>query len=145
MPVLGATAKDWNPKSFWYYPWGNNRVHKGVDIFAKAGTPVIAPTSGFVLFSGKISMGGNVVYMIGPKWRFHYFAHLQKSQVQRFGFVDAGQKIGAVGSSGNAAGKPPHLHYSIKTLYPQFWKYKKRTKMAWDRMFFIDPEKFWKS
>jgi len=24
MPVQGATAKDWNPQSFWYYPWGRN-------------------------------------------------------------------------------------------------------------------------
>jgi len=145
MPVEGATAKDWNDQSFWYYPWGRSGVHKGIDIFADEGTSVIAPTGGFIIFNGNISMGGNVVYMIGPKWRFHYFAHMQKPANHRLGFIDAGHKIGRVGTTGNAAGKPPHLHYSIKTLYPQFWKYKAKTKAAWDRMFFINPERFLQS
>ena len=106
---------------------------------------MLASTGGFVLFSGEIAMGGNVVFMLGPKWRFHYFAHLKDSNNRRVGFVDAGQQIGSVGSSGNAAGKPPHLHYSIKSLYPQFWKYKAKSKAAWDRLFFVNPEKFLES
>lgn len=142
MPVKGASASDWNPQSFWYFPWGRSRVHRGLDIFAKQGTPVIAPTGGFVLFNGEIAMGGNVVYMLGPKWRFHYFAHLDKSMTKRFGFVDAGQQIGTVGTTGNAKGKPPHLHYSIRSLFPQFWQYKPQTVAAWDRMFYVNPDKF---
>ena len=141
IPVQGATAKDWNPQSFWYYPWGRNRVHKGIDIFAKAGTPVVAPTAGFILFTGELSMGGNVVYMIGPKWRFHYFAHLQERSAKS-GFIHAGQKIGSVGSTGNARGKSPHLHYSIKRLFPRLIKYNPKTIRSWDRMFFVDPGKF---
>ena len=142
MPVQGATVNDWNSQSFWYYPWGNNRVHKGIDIFAKAGTPVVAPTGGFVLFVGNISMGGNVVYMIGPKWRFHYFAHLQENKTRRFGFVDVGQTIGLVGSTGNAQGKSPHLHYSIKSLFPRLWKYDPKTIQGWTRLFFVDPGEY---
>ena len=34
IPVSGATAADWNPQSFWYYPWGRSGTHKGIDIFA---------------------------------------------------------------------------------------------------------------
>ena len=142
LPVENATANDWNSKSFWYYPWGRSGVHKGIDIFAEEGTPVLASTGGFIIFSGEIAMGGNVVYMIGPKWRFHYFAHLKESKNHRIGFVDAGQQIGRVGSTGNAAGKPPHLHYSIKSLYPRIWKYKAENKAAWDRTYYIDPERF---
>lgn len=142
MPVQGATSKDWNYKSFWYYPWGRSGVHKGIDIFANEGTPVFASTSGIVLFSGKISMGGNVVLMLGPKWRFHYFAHLKNSNNRRVGFVDAGQQIGSVGSTGNAKGKPPHLHYSIKSLYPRFWLYKPKYMYASQRMYYIDPSQF---
>lgn len=142
MPVENATAKDWNPESFWYYPWGRSVVHKGIDIFAEEGTPVVASTGGVILFNGNISMGGNVVFMLGPKWRFHYFAHLQESNDRRIGFVDAGQQIGTVGSTGNAAGKPPHLHYSIKSMVPQFWKYQPQTIKAWDRMFFVNPDEF---
>lgn len=142
IPVKGATAKDWNSKSFWYYPWGRSRVHKGIDIFAKNGTTVIAPTGGLVLFNGTVSMGGHVVYMIGPKWRFHYFAHLQESKVNRVGFIDAGQVLGRVGTSGNAAGKSPHLHYSIKSLFPRLWKYNPDTIYNWQRLFFVDPGKY---
>lgn len=142
MPVQGATVKDWNAKSFWYYPWGNNRVHKGIDIFADQGLPVVAPTSGFILFNGQVSRGGNVVYMIGPKWRFHYFAHLLENKDKRMGFVRSGQILGFVGSSGNAKGKPPHLHYSIKSLFPRVWKYDAAAVKRWDRLFFIDPGKY---
>lgn len=142
MPVQGATAKDWNPKSFWYYPWGRSRVHRGLDIFAKRGTPVVAPTGGFVLYSGHNAMGGNVVLMLGPKWRFHYFAHLQQSRQHRFGFVDAGQQLGTVGTSGNAVGKPPHLHYSIRSLFPQLWQYQPEAIAAWDKLFYVNPDNF---
>lgn len=145
MPVQDATARDWNPESFWYFPWGRSRVHRGLDIFAQKGTPVIAPTGGFVLFNGNIEMGGNVVFMLGPKWRFHYFAHLDKAQAHRFGFVDAGQQIGTVGDTGNAKGKPPHLHYSIRSLYPQIWHYKPKTIAAWDRMYYVNPATFIRS
>ena len=145
MPVKGATAKDWNEKSFWYYPWGRSGVHRGIDIFATEGTPVVASTGGFVLYSGEIAMGGNVVLMLGSKWRFHYFAHLKDSNNRRIGFVDAGQKIGSVGTSGNAVGKSPHLHYSIKSLYPQFWLYKPKLMYASQKMYYVDPDKFLKS
>ncbi len=145
MPVQGATAKDWNEKSFWYYPWGRSGVHRGIDIFADEGTPVLASTGGFVFYSGEIAMGGNVVLMLGPKWRFHYFAHLKDSNNRRVGFVDAGQQIGSVGTSGNAVGKSPHLHYSIKSLYPRFWLYKPKHMYASQKMYYIDPNKFFKS
>jgi len=142
MPVVGATVKDWNSKSFWYYPWGRSVTHKGIDIFAQDGASVVAPTAGLVLFSGEVSMGGNVVYMIGPKWRFHYFAHLKAYKTKGFRLVNAGDVIGLVGSSGNAKGKSPHLHYSIKSIFPYFWQYDPKVKQSWKRMFFIDPGKF---
>jgi murein DD-endopeptidase MepM/ murein hydrolase activator NlpD len=142
LPVEKASSEDWNPNSFWYYPWGRSGVHKGIDIFANEGTPVIASTGGFVVYSGNIEIGGNVVLMLGPKWRFHYFAHLKDSNNHRLGFVDAGDKIGNVGSSGNAAGKPAHLHYSIRSLYPQFWNYKANSKFAWERTFYLNPQNY---
>jgi len=142
IPVESATPKDWNPESFWYYPWGKSRTHKGIDIFAEEGTPVKASTGGFILYNGKISLGGNVVFMLGPKWRLHYYAHLKDSTSRRLGFVDAGQLIGWVGTSGNAAGKSPHLHYSIKSMYPQIWKYDAKHRLAWNRMFFVNPDEY---
>jgi murein DD-endopeptidase MepM/ murein hydrolase activator NlpD len=84
MPVENATQKDYNPKTFWYYPWGKSITHKGVDIFAKAGTSVVSSTSGFVIYAGQIGLGGNVVIILGPKWRFHYYAHLKDIKTKMF-------------------------------------------------------------
>ncbi|WP_020558279.1 M23 family metallopeptidase [Thiofilum flexile] len=118
IPVAGAKAKDWNPQSFWYYPWGRSRTHKGIDIFATKGTPVLASTSGWVWKTGYDSMGGNYVLVIGAKWRFHYFAHLDTVQITGGRWVSAGTRLGTVGDSGNAQGKAPHLHYQIHNLIP---------------------------
>ncbi len=72
MPVVGATKDSYNQESFWYYPWGKSITHKGVDIFAKTGTPIISSTIGLVIYCGQINRGGNVVIVLGPKWRIHY-------------------------------------------------------------------------
>src|SRR6185312_12055411 len=66
IPVQGATRADWNPRSFWYYPWGASGVHKGIDIFAPEGRPVLAATSGLVIRSGFHGAGGNMIAVLGP-------------------------------------------------------------------------------
>ncbi len=102
MPVKGATSKDWNAKSFWYEPWGSSGTHKGVDIFAKKATPIVATTHMWVLYKGVLSKGGSVVLGLGPKWRLHYFAHMQSIDEDIGYFVKAGQRFATVGDSGNA-------------------------------------------
>jgi peptidoglycan LD-endopeptidase LytH len=137
IPVTGASAQDWNAQSFWFAPWGKSGVHKGIDIFAPAGQRVVSSTPGMVLYQGDIGMGGNVVVVLGPKWRVHYYAHLASAtSVPRF--VAQGDAIGLVGTSGNAAGKPPHLHYSIVSLMPLPW-HCTRAPQGWKRMFYLDP------
>lgn len=118
IPVAGATSKDWNPKSFWYYPWGRSRTHKGLDIFAPKGTPVLASTSGWMWSTGYDSVGGNFVLILGSRWRFHYFAHLDTVSIKNGRWVTAGDVVGTVGDSGNAQGKAPHLHYQINNIIP---------------------------
>ena len=117
VPVRGATKSDWNPKSFWFSPWGKSGVHKGIDIFAREGTPVIAACSGIVVSSEANKDGGNVVSILGPKWRIHYYAHLKTIKVGGGEFINQGEQIGTVGTTGNAVGKAPHLHYAIITQY----------------------------
>ncbi len=138
MPVEGATRGDYNQKSFWFYPWGKSVTHKGVDVFAKTGTRLNSATNGVVLYAGEIQMGGKVVVVLGPKWRLHYYAHLDAIETEAFTFVGSSTKIGSVGSSGNAAGKSPHLHYSIMTPIPHFWKMDD-DHQGWRKMFYIDP------
>lgn len=141
MPVEGATSADYNAKSFWYYPWGKSITHKGVDIFAKKGTNIFSSTKGLVLFTGSISMGGNVILILGPKWRLHYYAHLESIINKKFSLIDQNTPIGTVGDSGNAKGKSPHLHYSIITLIPYPWQID-NAKQGWRKMFYLNPIPF---
>ena len=138
IPVKGATKSDWNAKSFWFSPWGKSGVHKGIDIFAKEGIPVIAASSGLVVQAGFTPGGGNVVSVLGPKWRIHYYAHLKTIKVDNSQFVKQGEIIGAVGSTGNAVGKAPHLHYEIITQIPYVWLFKAE-EYGLDRMFYLSP------
>ena len=138
IPVQNATSKDWNANSFWFSPWGKSGVHKGIDIFAKRGTPVISSTSGLVVYTGNISMGGNVVAVLGPKWRIYYYAHLDSIHTKSFNWATQGEIIGAVGNSGNAAGKPSHLHYSVLSLIPYPWRFSLQTQ-GYKKVFFMNP------
>ncbi|MGZ8236715.1 MAG: M23 family metallopeptidase [Methylobacter sp.] len=139
IPVQGASAADWNPASFWYHPWGRSGTHKGIDIFAKEGVPVLAASSGVVVYTGFNDMGGNVIVILGAKWRFYYYAHLQRINVHSLQLVSTGDVIGNVGNTGNAQGKPPHLHFVIRSLFPLFWQYDDSKPQPWSRMFYIDP------
>jgi len=138
MPVKNASKSDYNPKSFWHYPWGKSITHKGVDIFAKKGTEIRAATSGLILFSGEASLGGKFVLVLGPKWRLHYYAHLEEFKKPAITFVNNQSIIGTVGTSGNAAGKSPHLHYSIVTIIPYVWKID-QDRQGWKKMFYLNP------
>lgn len=138
MPVKGAHIHDYNAASFWYYPWGKSGTHKGVDIFAREGTPVCAATGGIVVYKGELGRGGNVIIVLGPKWRLHYYAHLREQTASMFDFVNCGEQMGTVGTTGNAKGKAPHLHYSIATLLPYLWKID-GSHQGWKKMFYLDP------
>ena len=140
IPVAGATSRDWNSTSYWYEPWGVSGVHKGIDIFANKGRDVIAPTYGVVIFRGQIALGGNVVLMLGPKLRVHYFAHLESIETFPGRPVRTGHVLGTVGDSGNAKGKPPHLHYAVITLLPYVWRVD-ASPQGWKKTFYLDPNR----
>ena len=139
IPVLGASAADWNHESFWHEPWGVSGVHKGIDIFHPVGTPVVAATAGVVVYRGDFGNGGLVVAVLGPRWRIHYYAHLSSARVHVASLVTAGEPIGALGTSGNALGKPPHLHYTVLSIVPLPWRATTGSQ-GWKRMFFVNPQ-----
>jgi murein DD-endopeptidase MepM/ murein hydrolase activator NlpD len=138
IPVQGATSADWNKDSYWYYPWGSSVTHKGIDIFGKAGQPVIAATNGFVIFTGEMGKGGKVVLVLGPKWRLHYYAHLQDIKCSAPSYAGRESVIGSVGNSGNAINTPAHLHYSIATIVPIPWQIDAGPHGLL-KMFFLNP------
>lgn len=98
---------------------GNVALHHGSvaggsDIMAPAGSPVVAMRGGTVTAAGSGGPGGNWVQIQGDDGLAYYYAHFQAPAAVRQGQqVQAGQQIGAVGNTGNAASTPPHLHIGI--------------------------------
>lgn len=138
MPVVGADSNDYNHKTFWHEGWGSSIVHKGIDIFAEKGTSVHSATKGIVIATAEYGKGGKFVLVLGPKWRIHYYAHLDEIKTKRFAFVTHDTEIGTVGNTGNAINTPAHLHYGIGTfvLYP--WRID-RAPLGWQKMFYLNP------
>lgn len=96
-------------------PRGSDRSHAGVDIFAKRGTPVLSATRGIVVSVREGGLGGRQVWVLGPARERHYYAHLHDWQpgLAAGDVVEPGTVLGTVGTTGNARGTPPHLHYGI--------------------------------
>lgn len=95
----------------WGFARSGGRAHKGTDILAARGTPVVAVHDGWAA-PGSNGLGGLTVWLTGDDGRSYYYAHLDSIAVGE-GRVVAGQVLGAVGDSGNARGTAPHLHFEI--------------------------------
>ena len=144
MPVVGANSNSYNHNTFWHGGWGSSVVHKGVDVFAKKGTGVHSSTKGIVLATSEGNKSGKFVTVLGPKWRIHYYAHLDEIKTKRFAFVDQDTEIGTVGNTGNAINTPAHLHYAIVTIIPYPWRIDD-SKQGWRKMFYLNPIDFLKT
>tara|TARA_R100000951_G_scaffold104436_1_gene97605 strand:- start:252 stop:791 length:540 start_codon:yes stop_codon:yes gene_type:complete len=142
LPVDKMHVKDYNQRSFWFGPWGQSVVHKGVDIFGSIGTNVFSSTYGIVLIKGYNRIGGNAVMVLSPDLKVHYYAHLDEINTSLFSIVTPGKKIGTLGDTGNAKGKAPHLHYGIHTLIPNLSKLDLSKKHGVRKMFYVDPIPF---
>jgi lipoprotein NlpD len=104
-PVRGKLSSRFGPR--------NGRGHDGIDIPAKSGTPIVAAAAGRVIHSGRgLGDYGRVVIV---KHEGHYstvYAHNRRNRVEKGDFVEKGEVIGEVGSSGNASG--PHVHFEVR-------------------------------
>lgn len=113
MPLKDVSRKQ--VPDTWHAPRGVDRMHEGQDIFARRGTPIYSATSGYVYKVGEDNLGGHTVSVIGAGGRVYYYAHLD-SYAPHIAEGDAVTKrtvLGYVGSSGNAQGTPPHLHFGV--------------------------------
>jgi murein DD-endopeptidase MepM/ murein hydrolase activator NlpD len=130
MPVEGVRPA--SLRDSWHAPRdGGGRRHEGLDIFAPRGRPVRSATEGIVLRVGTNPLGGQVVWVMGPGGQRHYYAHLDRYAGVRAGQrVQAGTVLGYVGTTGNARGTPPHLHYGIYTARGPISPYPLLTRAA---------------
>jgi len=88
------------------------RPHEGIDLAAPRGSPVRAAESGKVIYSGRLGAYGRCVIVKHAGNYRSVYAHATKTLVKKGQFVDQGQKIATVGSTGRATG--PHLHFEIR-------------------------------
>lgn len=86
--------------------------HTGLDIAASRGTPISAAASGTVTFSGYKGSYGNMIVISHGNNVQTYYAHCDKLYVSAGTSVSQGQRIAAVGNTGNSTG--PHLHLEVR-------------------------------
>jgi len=91
---------------------GEPRFHKGIDICAPQGTPVMATTDGVVSFAGTEAEYGRMIVLDHGHGFSTVYGHLGKLQIQAGEKVVKGRVVGTVGLSGNSTG--PHLHFEVR-------------------------------
>lgn len=89
--------------------------HEGIDLFAPAGTPLLATERGIVTRIGSGRLGGLRLWLRGESGTDWYYAHLSAfaEDLTEGQVVAVGDVIGYVGNTGNAVGTPPHLHMQV--------------------------------
>jgi len=120
MPVEGARAADL--RDSFEEARGSTRRHEAIDIQAPRGTPVVAAVDGSIekLFTSK--PGGLTVYEFDRDRNYcYYYAHLDHyaEELREKQLVRRGDRLGYVGSTGDASAEAPHLHFAIFRLGPE--------------------------
>jgi len=102
----------------WAAPRGVGRKHEGQDIFAPRGTPILSGTNGYIYKIGENNLGGQTVSVISAGGRIYYYAHLDSYArgIAVGDRVTTRTVLGYVGTTGNAQGTPPHLHFGVYTF-----------------------------
>jgi murein DD-endopeptidase MepM/ murein hydrolase activator NlpD len=105
---------DWGEQDARFGAWRGGRMHEGQDMFAPAGTPLLAIRDGRVVETGNDGGRGNYVAMwSGAARRTYVYLHMVRPSRARVGErVRAGQRVGAVGCTGSCWGD--HLHLEVR-------------------------------
>ncbi|REJ75047.1 MAG: M23 family peptidase [Acidobacteria bacterium] len=108
-------------------PRSGGRTHRAIDIMAPRHTDVLAATRGPVARLFESTMGGKSIYQYDASGRYVFFyAHLEgyRPGLTEGDWVEPGETIASVGSSGNAADDAPHLHFAVYRLDEdeQWWQ-----------------------
>ncbi|HKR11078.1 MAG TPA: M23 family metallopeptidase [Pyrinomonadaceae bacterium] len=116
MPVADVTKRE--VADTWGAPRSGGRRHEGQDIFAPKGTRILSATNGYVYRIGENNLGGQTVSVISSGGRVYYYAHLDAYApgLEVGDRVSTNTLLGFVGTTGNAQGTPPHLHFGIYSM-----------------------------
>jgi murein DD-endopeptidase MepM/ murein hydrolase activator NlpD len=94
-------------------PWtGKAEFHSGIDIPNPIGTPIHAPGDGVVDFAGESNGNGTALILDHGQGITTLYAHLSATHVKKGDRVRRGERIAAVGNTGNSTS--PHLHYEVR-------------------------------
>lgn len=126
IPVLNVRASDLTD-TFTDARGGAARLHEAIDIMAPEGTTVVAAAPGTIEKLYTSSVAGKSIYVRSTdRETIHYYAHLGAyaeglTDGQR---IRRGQRLGSVGSTGNASESVPHLHFAIMRTTPdaEWWE-----------------------
>ena len=91
---------------------GRRKMHEGLDIGGKTGTPILAPADGVVTFGGHKAGFGKFVQIDHGYGLETIFGHAHKLFVKEGAIVKRGHTIALLGSTGLSTG--PHLHYEVR-------------------------------
>lgn len=119
MPVVGARTIDLRDR---FEEVRGSRRHEAIDVLAPRGARVVAVDDGKVvkLFTSK--QGGITVYQFDrDDTHAYYYAHLDRyaEGLAEGRYLESGDPIGYVGTTGNAPRDTPHLHFAIFELGPE--------------------------
>jgi len=88
------------------------RMHEGIDIGARSGTPILAAADGRVTFAGKKPGFGNFIQIDHGYGVETFYAHAKGLHTKKGRVVTRGDLIASIGNTGASTG--PHLHYEIR-------------------------------
>ena len=108
-PVKGTVTGVYGTRRF--YNKQEGKAHNGLDIAAKKGTTIMAPSTGSVLLTGNYFYNGKFVFLDHGRGLKSIFIHMDKINVSKGQIIKKGEKIGEVGSTGKSTGS--HLHWSL--------------------------------
>ena len=109
LPVKGITTGVFGTKRFYNGIEGN--YHNGFDIAADTGTPIVAPSSGKITLTGNFFYNGKSIILDHGRGLKSIMIHLDEILVEENQYVEKGQIIGKVGTTGKSTGA--HLHWSV--------------------------------